>query len=515
MNKAGTILTKIFHWVFFIVALFLFISAVLTTASHGYDEGVKIEFAGVGLNNPLVTILQIVLGIGIIYLFYRLTDRLKDSVRIDVIAGIVCVIALAVSIIWINLPNIVIGGDQQSCVTYADAMNAGDYSSMDRGQYLGTYQHLLGFVALLRVLFKLFGEGNYEAVRYFNALCVPLLIWSGYKITKYLSKDDRQTELFYLLVMLFATPMYVYVLFVYGDLSGSAFSMLSVWMFTEVLKNNKVRDYILLFLSCIVSTMMRSTGMIFVAAMLIVCVVKMIGHFDKKLIAPTLLLVAVLLSYSHIIALMYANVGVDTSKRLPPTATIAMGMNYDNGYAGWYNYYELDIHYENGCDYDTTNEAALEVLREVYIPLFIHDPAFTVKFFFEKLNSQWQEPLYQCFLMNDLLYGGQNDFVMSVYFGGLNTALEWIMKMVQIMMYGCTAFVLFKKRKDEADIEFYLTMIAVFGGFLLSMVWESKGRYILPYFFALVPVYAVGAGYLYNSLKTVFKKKGPADAAEA
>ena len=39
-------------------------------------------------------------------------------------------------------------------------------------------------------------------------------------------------------------------------------------------------------------------------------------------------------------------------------------------------------------------------------------------------------------------------------------------------------------------------MITIFGGFLFHMLWEAKGRYILPYFVMMLPMAAVGLSML-------------------
>ena len=39
-------------------------------------------------------------------------------------------------------------------------------------------------------------------------------------------------------------------------------------------------------------------------------------------------------------------------------------------------------------------------------------------------------------------------------------------------------------------------LVTVFGGFLFHMLWEAKGRYILPYFVMMLPMAAVGLAEL-------------------
>lgn len=515
MNKGGIILTKIFHWCFFALMTFLFVSSIFVTATHEkYGDGSIQEFAKVTSNNLPKTLLLLVLGVFLILLFYFLSDLiLKKNIDTKIVAITVCAVAFLLSIGWIHATNIVPGADQAFCVEYAQAMNEGDFSSLEKGHYLANYPMLLGLVAFLRVLFKLFGDSNYEAFRYFNAIMVPVLIYSGYKVTGIISKKNRAVELFYLFFMLLCIPVYVFVLFVYGDLSGPAFGMLGFWMFFELLSESTKKmswgKLMVLMLSVFFAIAFRKQTAIFAIAMVVVLLVRFIGKigvekFSKKDCAILVSVLLPLFFTATIVSLLYLPNRIDKSTSIPSSAWMTMGMNYDNGYAGWYNYYALDVHYANDCDTKATSAEAMRVLLKEYTPLFMHNPRLTIDFFFNKINLQWQSPLYQSIRTNNLLYGGQSDFVMSVYFGSVGEFFEGFMKMQQMLIYGCFVFLFIKKRKENVPIEHYAVLIATFGGFLLSVVWEAKGRYIFPYFIAYIPVYAVAAKEFYLSVKTVF-----------
>ena len=52
------------------------------------------------------------------------------------------------------------------------------------------------------------------------------------------------------------------------------------------------------------------------------------------------------------------------------------------------------------------------------------------------------------------------------------------------------------ERKGINRMEFYLLLVAVFGGFLFSLIWEAKTRYILPFFFMQIPYMAMGINHI-------------------
>ena len=51
-------------------------------------------------------------------------------------------------------------------------------------------------------------------------------------------------------------------------------------------------------------------------------------------------------------------------------------------------------------------------------------------------------------------------------------------------------------------------VIGVIGGFLFHMLWEAKGRYILPYFMLMLPMAAAGLAECSVRLKSWLEKKG-------
>ena len=50
------------------------------------------------------------------------------------------------------------------------------------------------------------------------------------------------------------------------------------------------------------------------------------------------------------------------------------------------------------------------------------------------------------------------------------------------------------------DILQCLMLIGVFGGFLFSILWEAKSRYVLPYIVLLIPYMALGISAAQNCL---------------
>ena len=87
-----------------------------------------------------------------------------------------------------------------------------------------------------------------------------------------------------------------------------------------------------------------------------------------------------------------------------------------------------------------------------------------IDFYSRKLGAQWEAPMYQCYVMN-------------IY---------------QILLYGGVFVYLLAGRKKEQQIEHYVLLIGVFGGFLFSAMWEAKARYVFPYLMMMISYAAAG-----------------------
>lgn len=104
--------------------------------------------------------------------------------------------------------------------------------------------------------------------------------------------------------------------------------------------------------------------------------------------------------------------------------------------------------------------------------------------------------MYQCLVMNNYIIGDQSRLVNSVYNGKLRILSQKIMNIYQLLIYGSVLFVFVAKRKEWMYLEHYVLLIGIFGGFLFSLMWETKARYVFPYFLFMIPYAAVGLSSL-------------------
>ena len=60
----------------------------------------------------------------------------------------------------------------------------------------------------------------------------------------------------------------------------------------------------------------------------------------------------------------------------------------------------------------------------------------------------------------------------------------------------------------EKGLEDHTLLITIIGGFLFHMLWEAKGRYILPYFVMMLPMAAVGLSRTAARAEGWLRKRG-------
>lgn len=459
------------------------------------------EFVYMVQDNVLLNLLGMLGGLFLAWLIGSLCGKLPIQKRMDLIAAVVGIVCTAVSIYWIIASKTEPQGDQANLVNYAVAYKNGDTSSLLKGGYVGRYQQQLGLITFLRVLFLFFGQGNYKAYQYFSALMVFVIVFFGHKIVQYIAREDVRADIIYLALMLCCIPMYGYTPFVYGEISSTALVLLAAWLLLSVLERFAWQKLLVLAAVCGMMIQFRQNTLIIVVALIIVLLVKLIQKPKKELNRRNLffiggaIIAGVLVVQLGVSAIYRPFISEDT-KSTPAALFIAMGTHDGiEGEPGWHDNYDEDLYRESGWDYDVASQRAWEDIRE-FVDKCADDPQYALDFFSLKMNIQWNVPMYQCLVMNNSFYDEPYKFADDIYFNGNDKYLESFMNIYQLLIYGGVLCALFIMRKRWTRIENYALLIGVYGGFLFSLLWEAKPRYVFPYFIMMIPYAAVGIAKL-------------------
>lgn len=75
-------------------------------------------------------------------------------------------------------------------------MVTGNYIDMKPKYHMAIFPHQFGLLSVIHLIFSLFGAWHYEVFQYLNALCMPLLFYSGYKFLEIIC-DTAEVILYY------------------------------------------------------------------------------------------------------------------------------------------------------------------------------------------------------------------------------------------------------------------------------------------------------------------------------
>ncbi len=484
---------RVFSLLALIMFAVLFWYGLHLTGQNGGDS----EYISFREDSAVYNVLTLGAALICLCLVSKLGEKMQGRKARNIALAAVCTVTAAVSFYWVYVCKAAPQADQMMICQYADAFNMGDFNGVLQGRYIARYPQQLGMVTLLRGLFSIFGPYHYQAFQYLMVAVVPLIVVSGCMIVRLLSEDNARAEIFYLLFMLTCFPMYIYTVFVYGDLISTALGMFGVWMYLAYLKKFSWIRLLLFGLSMGFAVQLRANLMILVVAMAIVLLIKLIVQWKwQNIVIAAALVLGVVLANMAVWG-FYSDKVEEKAPSIPPLLFIVMGLNDADGHPGWYNAYNYIVFAGHNDDVEVSNSIAMEHLKEAF-QRYWEDPDYMLDFFQRKMNAQWNAPMYQSIAMNRYIEGDQIGKLAPdiTNYGRSAQLMESWMKIYQLLMYGGLLFLLAAGRKKFLKIEKYALLIAVYGGFLFSLIWEAKTRYVLPFLFFQIPYMALAISEL-------------------
>lgn len=516
--------------------LFLFLSAYGFLYTHysldaGYDTVFSVERDSVLLHAAALAVFGLLCA-GIVRLVLRRPE--KAGKRLHILLGCVMVTSFAACVVWIACGNFLPRGDQHAVLEGLRSLREGNYEVLTPSGYFGAYKQQIPMGVLFSLLFRIAGSTSYEVIEYTGALCVPLLIFAGFRLLgelfgeeevqanncqenycqkKYCQKNYSQKiycQTIYCLLMLFCLPLFVYTAFVYGEVISATAAMVFAWLFAVYWRRKNYWTWIGMALCGIIGTMARGNFLIVLTAALILLI---IHAFLKRSPASVLLGVGLLLlvKVNDAAILRYYEVksGIAIDQGVPLEGWIAMGLDeYGPVAYGWYTGYVVDTYKECGYDTAAARKQCLAYIRDRIQMLKSGAGVGAAAFFKQKILVQWNEPAIECFTVNHAYDPAPAAFVERMVNPATNKGVREFMNQYQcilylgVLLYCLTAF------WNKKEFSQFLLLTAVIGGFLFTLIWETKTRYVFPYFIYMIPyaaagwsAFAAGAGRLRDSLR--------------
>ncbi|MCM1044575.1 MAG: glycosyltransferase family 39 protein [Candidatus Gastranaerophilales bacterium] len=498
-EKSADFLYRVGNWVVRIVGGLIFLGLAWYAMRYTYymcpggNEMPSIERDSIW-GNLLAALLALLVLAALLFAERRLDIYRQLFVcRVTVIAAMLWV--GGVSAWWILSADRTPVGDQAFVYGGASYFLEGDYHFLYKGSYMGIYPHQLALVALCELLFVFVGAYNYFAIEVCCAVMAVGSVYVGYRIVSELT-DHMAVIVGYNLLMFGCLPLIFYTPWCYGDIPSIFCSLTAAWMLIVYAKQGKWRYLVFMVAAVVLALLFRKHSLILLVALCIAAALYALRNKDIRIILAAVSAVILFeVSYQGIFKMYELRSDVEHVEGMPIQCWVAMGLQETEwNYYGWYNDYSKAIFAE--CEFDTIwARQAAELEIEERIDFLVANPDYAKLFFREKVLSQWNEPLYQALFFNSQqAYEGTYDENSLAYrIGGeyYGRVLAFCNRWQFVIFLGMLCYYLFAVRRDSNILQHVLA-ITIIGGFLFSIVYEAKARYIFPYYVMMFPFAVYG-----------------------
>ena len=423
---------------------------------------------------------------------YRLTRRIP----VQPLCWIVTAVIFLVGVCWVQAVELEPRADAQIMTEIAQEWLRQDYSAFDPKGYLFFYPYQMGYGLFLMQLLKLFGPENIRGVQMFHAaaaaLCYYFLAQIG--LVLFGEKRGRMT----LLCSLGFWCAWIFSPFVYGNIPALALGLLGIWM--QLVWQLRGGSWVWMagsgaMLGC--SILLKSFSLIFLVAQAILLFLHVLRTRRKAALAWVLaLLLCWQGGYGAMRVWAEQKTGRPLNEGVPKLSWVAMGLQGEVGQPvppGWYNGYHSKLYYTVGYDADRMQQIVQQDLKD-RLTEFAADPVLAIKFFGQKIKSQWADPTAGGLWLS---YTGpaQEGAYSPLKYDIFNGRIYWLMlhwmNWFQSLALVCAAGYLIVRRR-QVTLEQLLPALIILGGFLFQIFWEGKSQYLVPYYMLVLPYAAAG-----------------------
>lgn len=488
INKLINYIQKSINFVTVLIILGILVSNIIIM---GYFNS-SYELVSYKLNNIFFLIIPLIILILILYFLCS-----KFNIRTKKILIFVLIFQSIFSFVWINISKTIPVFDQGNVSDIAKMLLNND-SNLYLNDYIVKSPHQIGIVAYIQLIYSIFGQ-IFIAVQYLNVVWTLLITIMLYKITNIIFENGKLNKLVILLSGLFIQFIFLST-FVYGDIIGLSLSLASIYFLITFTKKNKKYSIfvssILIGFACLV----RNNYYIFLIAEIIYLLIY--ACKEKKLIYlfTIIFIMTIGILPSTVTKIYYENkYSLELNNGVPAVLYLIMGSEYGDKAPGWFNGSTYNTYDKYNSDTKEINQEQWNVYFNNLKNLFTKPKSFIV-FYGKKFLSMWVETSNQSLFTNYAFYNSDylnmseeekyvenNKFLYKIYFGNINSLLNYYFKALAIIIYfGVITYLIINRKNINTETTFLILIFL--GGFIFHMLWEAKSRYIIPYIVVLLPI---------------------------
>ncbi|MCM1089575.1 MAG: glycosyltransferase family 39 protein [Butyrivibrio sp.] len=444
-------------------------------------------------------------------LFQELGDRLgekKQRLAGYLFLGLCCLLYVTFCLVWVTELPYYPSGDQLNATAAAYYHRQGNFIMLKKSGYLGKFPYQKGLAFLYELLFDVFGDFCYPVAARFHIVMGVITMVFGYLFVEE-SVPDSFCKLLYGPLVLFCAPYLILTPYTYGDLPSICFCTVIFWALARFAKTDRLRYVILACCMAALSLMVRLHTWIALIAIIIGMLLVTIQRKKLRYLLSSLIITASALCAIKVLDYSFAlRSGYEITEGAPMVLTLAMGLQDNNDGPGTYNNYQTTTLSSVDYDNDAATEIALEDIRE-NMESFTEDSSYAIWFFKTKLQMQWIEPSFETLKSTHSFDEALPvpDWIARVYYGDLHDPLVRFADGYQSVVYLgflCSLFALWQRRKGDAAS--FIPLIAIVGGFLFSIIWESQCRYVLPYYLFMLMYVPEGIVLCHSMVRSLLQR---------
>lgn len=518
-----------------IVTLFMAaiaLASVFVTCYSQFDSGVGTisvlsELGSSGPVRQLVVPMLVTACVGgILFLLRRWIA--KWDARVVVLSCLA--LALAIQCVWTGafMTGNYVFNDTVQVDAYAQALNAGDMSAFvgvdewtgpvggSAPSYLIRVPYQAGMVWLFAGIYRLFGNGNLNAVMALNVVAnmVSICCLLGIVATSSGSQDKESGSWLSLKITAILSVMFLPFLmsatFVYSNAIAFALVMASC-LLSAMAWGRESGSYATDLPAMLGAGLLMSMAIMAKQTFLLLSVVMLLCWLLHALRTGrvALLVPVAVMGYAFLHATdlpiwcLEQATGVEFGDGQPLFTNITLGLTWSemNNAPGWYSPVAFDCYNQTDGSIQAQTQWCMEYIGD-RIAEMRANPAYATYFFRYKIASEWLDPTYQACWFSGCAGMETPIAEMASNMSPNNKILVALLDGLQTVTYmtATVGFVASAKRirHHEAPVWHLMIVGMTLMGILVYLLWEAQAMYILPFAFLLLPMSALGIEKVYD-----------------